>query len=296
MAVTVKLNGTAQPLLTSNVTYTLPSYNFSVDGSGIICSSEAYTVSGLPAGATVSWQAASSRGLTVNQLVSGNGITISRTDNTTGTVTLTATVTTACGTYTVQRTVYVGPVPAIIAGPYDPVQNTIMGVACVGEQYYFLTGTSELGSTFTWTLFPPQGSQDNPTLHSGSTVYLTFAEVGCYTLQVAKTNSCGGTVVTQTVICAQQCVEGFSVMASPNPATDAAVVTITDESEEMKSLSKNETIRMELVQLNTGSLQKSWTFKNDRHQFSLNLGGVNKGWYLLKVRKGKSQKTCKILL
>lgn len=226
--------------------------------------------------------------------MNGNQVTITQNGTSVGTVTITATVTTICNTFTVQRTVYIGPVPSPLTGPYDPIQHTVMGVACTGQQYYFQSD-SDPASTYVWTLIPPPGSTQPTYLFSGSTAYMSFAEVGCYTLTVAKTNSCG-TVVSKRNVCTEQCYSGFTVMASPNPASDVLLVTIDNETADVKALSVDENIMIELYDFNTSVKQKQWSFKNDNNRFSLNLNGVPKGKYVLRVKKGNYSQSTQLIV
>ena len=82
-------------------------------------------------------------------------------------------------------------------------------------------------------------------------------------------------------------------MVSPNPAKDAMTVTIYNETEEVKNL-KN--VQIELYQFNTGTKQKQWTFNNNQKQFSLNLNGITKGMYVIRVTIGKQQQSVKIII
>jgi|GEM_PF-3569507 len=137
-----------------------------------------------------------------------------------------------------------------------------MGVTCVGQQYYYVATGNPAGQTYTWTLFPPPGSNDLPAIYSGSTVYLTFNETGYYTLRISKINSCN-TTMTEQQINVQECVSGFSIIVSPNPATSMLNVTINDKNGEAKSTGKAADIKIELYQFNSGTKQKQWTFNNN---------------------------------
>lgn len=55
VSVTVKINGTNFTTLTSAVTLTTPTYNFSISGPDLICNTADYSIPNLPAGASVSW-------------------------------------------------------------------------------------------------------------------------------------------------------------------------------------------------------------------------------------------------
>lgn len=168
----------------------------------------------------------------------------------------------------IQRSLRAGPPQITILGPFDPVEHAIVAYLCVGHQYYFEASDVETGQSYTWTLFPPPGSEDYPTLYSGSTVYMTFNETGYYTLRVEKTNSCGS-AQTEMILNSQECLNGFRIIASPNPATNVLNVTTDNETAGVKALSNDETVLIELYDSNTGLKQKQWLFKNSQKQFVL---------------------------
>lgn len=200
------------------------------------------------------------------------------------------------GSYIDEQEVVMGPSLVTIAGPYDPVQHTIMGVACVGEQYYF-TPFEYFNSndSYTWTLFPPVGSNENIRLFSGWQVQFDFYVTGYHILRVTKTNSCGSTSTDMTIN-VQECFNNFRLTVSPNPATSQITASIDDESNQVKALGADTDIKFEIYNFNTGSKQKQWKYKNNQSQFTLNLSGLNKGVYILKASKGKYSQSIKVIL
>lgn len=83
---------------------------------------------------------------------------------------------------------------------------------------------------------------------------------------------------------------------SPNPAKDNLTVTVTDESPEVKALSTNENVIIELYEVNTHRLVKQWKFKNLQNQFNLNTSDLRKGHYILTVHKGKYKESTHIII
>lgn len=200
------------------------------------------------------------------------------------------------GSYVDEQEVVMGPSLVTIAGPFDPIQHTIMGVACVGEEYYFTPYTpAEPGDSYTWTLFPPIGSNENIRLFSGWQVQFDFFVTGQHTLRASKTNSCGSTFTDMTIN-VQECYENFRMTASPNPASSQITVTIDDESNQVKALSPDTDIKFEIFEFNSGIKKKQWNHKNSSKQFNLNLSGLNKGVYVLKGTKGKYRQSIKIVI
>src|SRR5690606_10631711 len=84
-----------------------------ISGSGLVCSSETYTVN-QPTGSSVSWSTSNPSILTIT-----SGGVASRVGYPSGLVNITATITSACDTFTVQRNnIYVG-IPTNVYGLLD---------------------------------------------------------------------------------------------------------------------------------------------------------------------------------
>ncbi|MBB1287403.1 T9SS type A sorting domain-containing protein [Flavisolibacter sp. BT320] len=109
------------------------------------------------------------------------------------------------------------------------------------------------------------------------------------------TNACGTTVGTYTWPVIVQ-GWGFRMATSPNPASDVITLTITEESSEVKALSKDEDVDIELYAFNGGNLVKKWKFKNDQKQFKLNISNVQRGQYVLVVKKAEFKQTTQIII
>ncbi|MBK1440153.1 S8 family peptidase [Parapedobacter sp. ISTM3] len=78
----------------------------SITGPSTLCTSETYTVTNLPAGATVTWSASPAGAVTLSG--SGNSRTVTRSGSYSGWVTLSATLGTSCGNTVLTRDIYVG--------------------------------------------------------------------------------------------------------------------------------------------------------------------------------------------
>jgi lysyl endopeptidase len=293
-------NSGAMTTNTTNVSLLTPT-TFSISGSEQFCNtSTTYSIPGLPLGATVTW---STLPYLFGNYPSGSAIintpnspTTTLTKTADGVFILRATISNVCGSGTIQiqKQIVAGPPLISIIGPYDPIQHTIMGVACAGEEYYFISNDSETGQTYTWTLFPPPGSGEFPRLFSGSQVQFDFVVTGYHTLRVSKTNSCG-TTYTDMNINVQECFY-FRLSTSPNPATNQINVVIDDETYQVKALSTDTDVKFELFNFNTGLQQRQWAFKNVQNRFNLNLSGVNAGVYILRATKGKYKQAIKVIV
>jgi subtilisin family serine protease len=248
----------------------------SITGADAFCTSESYSLNiAAPAGATVTWSVSPRNSVLLNP-TTGNSTTVTKRNG--GNFTLTATITDACGSnpIIIQRHLLAGPPPITILGPYDPIEHTVMGVACVGQEYYFVASDIETGQSYTWTLFPPPGSNDFPTLYSGTPVYITFNETGYYTLRVEKTNSCGSSH-TDMLINAQDCVDNFGFIVSPNPSSGNIQITATNDKTYIKEIRVND---------KTGIVKKRFVYNLKNKSVSINISSLPADVYYLQIFDG----------
>ena len=272
--------------------------NLVISGNNPVCTSEIFTLTGLPnGGIPITWTALPRR--TVSLTTNGNQATIVKTNN--GPFTLSALIEGICGRITpltIVRNLTAGPLLPYISGPFDPIQNTIMNVAYTGEQYYFMASeyvSESPAPTYTWTLTPPPNSGGNVSLFSGSTIYLYFNDgEGNYTLNLTKTTSCGANTVSMVI--PVQLNYGFRISASPNPTSDVLNVTINNETADVKALKKEENIKIDLIDFVTGTKRRSWSYKNLQNTFNLSVANLPKGQYLIQVSKGKYKQTKQIIV
>lgn len=267
--------------------------DLAISGPESFCDNATFTVPDIP-GVTYTWTVDNS--FFVNTSVNNNEFAITRRRSGSFLLTITVVINAGeCGVFTETKTVQMGNTFPTFVGPYDVDQHTIMGVTCVGTQYYYVATGNPAGQSYTWTLFPPAGSSDLPSMYSGSTVYLTFNETGIYTLRLSKTNSCNTTMMEKQIN-VQGCVSGFGIIVAPNPASDVITVSIVNENDEVKSLSNTSNLKIELYQFNTGVKQKQWAFNNQQKQMALPVNSMPKGIYILKVTKGKFSQSEKVVI
>lgn len=265
-----------------------------IDGPNAICDNGSFSVPAI-AGATYTWSVNNT--FLINTAPSGNTIAISRRRPGTANITVTVQINgSQCGTATLSKTFQFGATSSLIIGPYDVDEHTVMGVAYTNTPYYFTPYESSVhfpALSYTWTLFPPTG---NPTLYSGSQPYITFTEEGLHTLQLQKTTECG--VVTSSVVLNVQLNQsGFLLMAAPNPVTgDVMNISIEQENAQLKSLPADGETFVELYHFNSAMKIREWKFKNSQRQFQLDVRGIAKGKYIVRVRKGNVQQSKQILI
>ena len=88
----------------------------------------------------------------------------------------------------------------------------------------------------------------------------------------------------------------FRLSASPNPTSDVLQVTIDNETQQVKALNKDENINIELIDFNTATKRKSWSFKNVQNTFNLSVANLPKGQYIIRVTKGNFKQTKQIIV
>lgn len=104
---TVTAGGNTYNTNTSNINITPPS--LSITGNSAFCTSETYSVANLPSGASVSWSASP---LTIVYFTNANGSQITANKSNAGIFSLTAIVTSSCGTDTITRNYLTAGIPA----------------------------------------------------------------------------------------------------------------------------------------------------------------------------------------
>ncbi|MEO8399463.1 MAG: T9SS type A sorting domain-containing protein, partial [Ignavibacteriaceae bacterium] len=127
---------------------------------------------------------------------------------------------------------------------------------------------------------------------SGTTAYQ--ARNGIFNL-TAQT-SCGTYNGTFTWPIIVQGFGFFQIETSPNPATDLITFSTSDEAPEVKALSANENVIVQMYSFEQTRLMKQWQFKNDQNQYNLNVSNIPQGYYILVVTKGDFKQSKKVLI
>lgn len=276
-----------------------------------ICSgSSTYTLSGMPANvnATIVWSVSNPSAASIPNPSNGTSVVVTKTGD--AVVTLTATVT-ICGQQpiTVNKTIMIG---ASVGGYYiinsnyhQPIQRPLYtnnspvwlpANQSFGISAYINSSNVQSASwvrasnsyPFNWISF---GSTLNFSGASAPTSYTT--RNGIFTITAQTT--CGTYVGTYTWPVITQ-GWGFRIQMNPNPATDNLIVSLLDESTEIKALGQDEVITITLYDLNRTNIVKQWALKNNQSRFNLNISDVKSGQYVLLVQKGQFRKSEKVLI
>ncbi|MGQ0739278.1 MAG: T9SS type A sorting domain-containing protein [Bacteroidota bacterium] len=289
--------------------YTLQIGRFSIQGNSQLCSPSTYTVQNLPTGASVTWSATPSGIVSFNPVgpTTNPSTTITRVID--GNVTITATINNCGNQFTLNMPVVVG---AAINGYYiissnyhQPIQRPLYQnnspIWLPANQSFGVTAyvTNSNPVSPSWTRaassYPfnwgSSGVQLNFSGTSGSSAYNQRNGIFNFTANTG----CGTATTTFTWPVIVQ-GWGFRVAVNPNPASDNLIVSITDESKEVKALSQDETVTLTLYNLNSTIIVKRWTFKNNQARFNLNVSDVKMGHYILVAQKGKHQQSEQIFI
>lgn len=276
-----------------------------INGEDNICTtSNNYSIPNLLAGATVIWSVTPNGIVTVNS-PNSNQTTLTSIGN--GIITLTATISNACGNQIVltKQNISVG-IPQI-----EMVNFTN---AVGGQGFWCSTHTNNLFSIEPSYLnsFPPY--EVRLLNYPSMTVFRTnnwantgtdpfgYVPPGWYIFQLRTSNACGTSPWFETEIEYVDCFsyegggENFRIIASPNPTDGELNVTTDKEKAEVKTLSKTERVTYQLYDFNRTIIVKQWSFDNSQNRRTLNVSGLKAGQYILVVTKGKYRQSTQILI
>jgi hypothetical protein len=276
----------------------------SITGAATICTTETYTAP-FGVGATYNWTITSGSNL-VTWTTTNNTITITRNPGANGQVTMRVNINGDCGIFTYNRTVNVG---GVAEGIYNYTSNSSVGTSGLGSQNtHFLGAGQSMGFTanltntnltgVTWT---NSGFPVSFTPNGASVAFSMSAAQGAYasrttTFTANGTSPCGThsqsysfTIVTAPWL-------RFNIITSPNPAKDMVTVRLENEADEVKKLGADATVVFKLYNFNNPILARQWIYKNDRKTYYLNITGLLKGQYILKVTKAKYTETRQLIV
>lgn len=257
---------------TTNIALLTPA----ITGDDIVCTtSNLYTITNLPLGATVQWQATPAGVVTINTPTSPQ---TTLTKNSNGIITLTATISNACGgQITVQKN-------NIRVGGFSSSDYPISGPssACNNQTVYFSTNDLPGATNYQWTW------SSSWTYVSGQgTRYLalrTGGTTGSFAVTVRVANACdaGGSPAVK-IVQVNNC--GFSFTASPNPSTGS--VTVSTNS---RTLSETNTPPDRIYQLKVtdqnGNVKKQFSYSGGVTTATINLNNLIAGIYTIQAYNG----------
>jgi len=284
--------------------YTLTS-NYSISGSQLVCSSETYTLNGLPAGHSVSWYV-SSPGVIDFTTVTSNPTTVSYLSN--GEVSVIGVIKNVSGCI-----VGTTPVKSVIAGTGAPI-NMVYFNNAIGEQGFFCS--SHWGNTFSVDPDVPADyearllswpSMTQVAYNTNASPYAPdvfgYIPSGYYIFGLRKVNSCGASNWFETEVQYIDCnwmrmptPDTFSIAVAPNPTDGDLYVQFNRNKTPGKQKTDPGWATYALYDFNHTQLVRQWHFKNDQQQQLLNVRGLKSGHYILTVTIGKQQVSKHIII
>jgi hypothetical protein len=272
--------------------------NLAVSGPSGFCTTATYTIANFGGIQDINIQWSCPNGTCV--VIAGQGTptaTMSRIGD--GNETITAILSNRCNqsaTYTL---------PNVAVGSPNSLTGTYTGSAGTKPLLTFNTvPVGNIAGNYTWT-----GITNISISHSGSGTwsYGSSNTFGFYlntgqnmNLTFNGTGNCGAVNATRTFLQSG----GFSVVASPNPTSDNININIIPSDDTTTSTLKssanttsNKLTSMSIYDINSGRLVRKWDYQEaEKMQYILNIIGINKGIYVLKVTRNNFTSSIKIIV
>jgi hypothetical protein len=260
-----------------------------ISGNNPICNTETYFIPGLPRGATVTWSFNPSNLVTTS--TNGNNITLQRVVSANGELTLTATISNACGgNNVINKTISIG----------TPTTNISVLPFTTGQQYCtnsfgntLIISPANAAESYQWGY---SSSQNNiqPTIinqNGSSEQNFNFYLGGNYQIFANPQNACGiGPIATLDIFVNDNCGGGgFGFFAvSPNPTTGDVQVETT-------STDKTTTIKEIQVTDKFGNLKKKIKLNTGIKKHKINISELPADVYIIRIYDGKTWTSKKVI-
>lgn len=116
-----------------------------------------------------------------------------------------------------------------------------------------------------------------------------------YIVDVEAVTSCGVSALSGVLVSFPPC-GSFRIYSSPNPASDNLYVSIEEVSITSIEKINDQKIKIELYDFNTSQVMKQWSFDAHEKEFKLNVKELKKGQYVLRVIRGKIQRSKQVII
>ncbi len=253
--------------------------NANVLGKSTLCTSEIYNTEN---GAIVNWSVSPAGVVTPPNPPTGSSTTINRITD--GTVTLTATVTSACGDSQFPKVISVGAPALSITTSQSPTCNN-------GYKTYTLTAASGSGSNWLWSvgylgtnsqilIFNPNSPSTMVDVKGGGTVKLNYTDL------------CGA-AKTDGITVYASCPPSFVV--APNPAVDEVTITASELSTTARTSSPDLIYSVKILN-RLGGIRKSFEYKTPVKSVSLSINELETGIYSVSIFNGTTWNNKKLIV
>jgi hypothetical protein len=265
--------------------------NLSISGNLNFCTSDTYTLTGVPANTAIQWSASPSGIVNLTPNAGNNSVSLTKIQN--GSITLTATII-PCG-----NTSPVSVTTPITIGTIKPSYiNTVPDVcAQYGVNTNYIPNVS-----YTWSFFlqpysgnlqsfPNSGSNKKLNLNQGS---------GTYNIGVTITNTCGTSDITFISVNVTCSGGGGHLRISPNPASSTASVAYPQPAEQSSAKSSNTATPQAIYEIQilnkSGILKKSFKYKDGKTQAQIDVTGLAPDVYIIKAFDRKTWTADELLI
>lgn len=295
--------------------------NVSISGPAVICSSETYTLVNAPSGVNLTWTVTPSSVVSVSQ--TGNSITLTKISD----APITLSVSNANCAVTIPNSTRNISVGNSVTGIYNVSSNyyTSYGNSLINSGGSVFTRSnqtilfnveldqSQSLSNINWSvsgtynLFYPNGYSSNLYMTTPANAYASNNVV----LNITATGACGNINKSFNFQSISTGSGGYFMVASPNPANgsinisiekslDTATLTQDEAKSRMLEIRKKNitgTTKLTLYDIYSNSQVKEWTFPEvEGKKYKLNLSGVSKGIYILKMNRDNMNTSAKIIV
>ena len=287
--------------------------NSDITSNDNFCASDNYSVTNMPLNSTVQWSATPSGIATPN---SPNSPQTTVTKNGSGNVTLTATITNACGAATLQisKLIRVGAPTAqtrtsnvfTTNGYATGLQecNVLTGQITPGYFNGYVDRTDAVGTSFTWTLLSKSSNAavtilPNPDYQHTEIRIKPQGASAQYKLTVS--NTCGSYVTYHTFNANKQCpniqrpsdITSTDFAISPNPTRDYVRISSNSQG---KSSNLQDLIYGIKITDRLGVVKKTFEYKSGIVSTKVSTADLNAGVYLLSVFDGRTWKGKQLII
>ena len=239
-----------------------------------------YTVSGVPAGATIAWSTSNSSVATVPAGSSGTSVVVTGVGN--GNVQVKATVTQCTYVNSTFLNVNVGlPAP-------------VLAITGADDNCPFVTAnTSNVSGTsgFNWTLDAVPQS-----IHRSTISFQNLP--GSHYICVTYTNACGTSA--QTCGYSSCPAGGGMLLASPNPSNGIFTISVNPSTQTQTAKTANAAATERLFRIRvsdqSGNIKKEFSYPNGVSRTTVDLSSLQNGTYILQTFNNKSWNSTQIVI
>lgn len=313
VSASVIANGTTYNTNTCNVSMTPISANsLAILGGNAVCNTPVtYSVSGLPCGAIVNWSVGQS-GTVVTSSVSGNTITLSKVS--TGSISLTATISNLCGATPIVialYNIYVGiPVsgtfmaytPGRSYGPFNLSSfNAPVTVASGSTQVSFAVTMPSQNTTYAWSQTSPSTGYNvtSPVLN-----FTVFIPPGSARFNLAASNACGTYINSYffpvnvgAFFAVTPTLATNSLTVSVNSTTNTTSSTFLSTNSTTSNIANSQTLLYAIKIVDVSGVQwKNTSFTNGVNSANLSLVGIPSGKYVVSGFDGTKWESQQIII